>query len=630
MRSTFARHFTPALAFVCLISTAAGDEPQEPASAAKEGSRDAGPNDAASAKVQAQTEGAVSPAKKAVQDTKSSATDSPVTSTATTSANDPGAVRAQTKERLKALTPAADKPDSAQAKALREVLEQRLQWLDDWDKEEKALNEAEHPEKTPEHLAGQLKADLERLRAALDQAAKDPLSLLPESFRKSSEAITSKLLAEMKDALDAAKDEFAQATTDLESVHSSADQKSNSAIAALRAERDKIHQLCTTLPARRTEHEAALASADTGDAHELAQESLTTFEWEARVDEARLKAKEAQIALETKLADLAEPQLQFREARRELAKRTLDMLQTQYRTLVDRQQADLQRAAAHEEVRAAETNDPLERFCARQNAELLDLETRALKDEHAQQTNPEFSREVQMLADRAQRDLASLKQLVEAGRAGALVALRLKNDYRRLEFERANVARTDLARASGEIARYENMLTAVELDLVNGARDERFALDGLLEALPPVRRAEAIRLAEAHEAKHRALLLRRRAALEKLADRAQEIHQQVLRRLKTLDDQYAYVRTHIFWMRDEEPMGPSTLEPVPREFRRLARSVFRIAAETGDRSNWGMMSVPFALLFFTAAVLPWPLHRFRVFLGRRLAGEHGSRQHETA
>jgi hypothetical protein len=157
-------------------------------------------------------------------------------------------------------------------------------------------------------------------------------------------------------------------------------------------------------------------------------------------------------------------------------------------------------------------------------------------------------------------------------------------------------------------------LTAVELDLVNNARDERFVLDGLLENLPPARRPELLALAQEHETQHRALLLERRAALEKLADRAQAVHKQVIRRLRTLDDQYAFVRTHIFWMRDEEPIGPATLSPVPSEFRRLAHSVLRIAGETGVRANWGKITLEFALLFMTAIALPWPLHRARALL----------------
>ncbi len=52
---------------------------------------------------------------------------------------------------------------------------------------------------------------------------------------------------------------------------------------------------------------------------------------------------------------------------------------------------------------------------------------------------------------------------------------------------------------------------------------------------------------------------RSRAVLEKLARRAEQTHTRVVRRLRTLDDQYGFIRTHIFWLRDQEPIGLSTL-----------------------------------------------------------------------
>ena len=94
------------------------------------------------------------------------------------------------------------------SKALREILEERLHWLDEWDKAAKALHDAEHPEPSPERQAAELKAELERVKALLDQAAKDPEALLPAVFRNPAGQLTDAARAEMKEALDAAKGEL--------------------------------------------------------------------------------------------------------------------------------------------------------------------------------------------------------------------------------------------------------------------------------------------------------------------------------------------------------------------------------------------------------------------------------------
>src|SRR5262249_40490172 len=154
-----------------------------------------------------------------------------------------------------------------------------------------------------------------------------------------------------------------------------------------------------------------------------------------------------------------------------------------------------------EKDRAERANDPLERYKAKRRAELLDLRALLNRDESALAASPDLSETQQReLANRAEADFLGLKQLVEEGHASALVALRLKNDSRRLSYERDAVARNELARASNELTRWENALTAVELDLVSDAHDDRFLLDALLETLPASRRAEALAMSEALEA----------------------------------------------------------------------------------------------------------------------------------
>ena len=80
--------------------------------------------------------------------------------------------------------------------------------------------------------------------------------------------------------------------------------------------------------------------------------------------------------------------------------------------------------------------------------------------------------------------------------------------------------------------------------------------------------------------KHRSLLMRRQRALEKLVTRASHTLVQVTRRLGILDREYGFIRTNIFWVRDQEPIGLLTLTQGAREFNVLVKGLLRLAKET--------------------------------------------------
>jgi hypothetical protein len=522
------------------------------------------------------------------------------------SAADVAAAKAETAGRLQSLAQPDDQADPASSRELKEILERRLHWLQQWEMAVQARNQAEHPPDDPEKQAAKAKADLERAQALLEQAAKDPSRLLPERFRVPDDRATGAMLAELKEAIDAVQGELEKLSA------SGVAQTTTNNLAKLRDERDEVRHDCARLAAKRSEREQAVKSAANAAARDLARERLINLEWEARANTEWLIAKEAALALETKRAAAAELELQLMEVHRQLTRKTLEMMQRRYSALAERQQLALKRAAAHEEDRAAKSNDPLERFRARRAAELLELKGQLLKDQRTLASSPSLSPEDQAeRADRAEQDFAKLRKLVKDGHSSALVAIRLKNDFRRLSHERALVARTDLARSANETTYYENALTAVELELVNDAQGDRLLLENLLEVLPVGRHPEAIAVYEQQEAERRALLEQRRKVLDDLVNRAERTHQEVLRRLRALDAEYTFVRTHIFWVRDAEPLGPKTLGQGQTEVRRVARAVFRVGLEACDFSLWGRLSAEFALLALGALVLPWPIWHAR-------------------
>jgi potassium efflux system protein len=523
-------------------------------------------------------------------------------------------VRAETAERLKRLAKGPD-PDSTAAalasKGLREVLEERLHWLDEWDKAAKARHDAEHPEPSPDRQGAEMRADLERVKALLDQAARDPEALLPGVFRRQAGQMSEASRAEMKEALDAAKGELKDWKAKLEKLRADTATSSNS-LSPLRVERDRIHQRVVALKSRNDEREAAVAAARTPEEAELARERLVNFSWESRVESERLLVQEALLTLEVTRNDLSALTLQDFEAHAQLAGRTLERMQERYRIVSDLQERNLKRAAVSEQKRAASADDPLEKYRGRRKAELLDLQAQVLKCENALATSQFPSLEDQQgLADRARADFAGVKHLLDDGRVSHLDALRLNNDFRRIGPERARIVSHELAAASAQLAYYENALSGVEIDLINDSRDDRLQHEDLLERLPKSRHPDAWAIFQDVEAQHLALLERKRLALEKLAARAEQTHEEIIRRLKTLDDQYGFIRTHIFWVRDQEPMGVATLAQCRREFALLGRSLFALMQEASDRSLWGRVSPEFAVASLALIGLPLPLRKLR-------------------
>ena len=523
-----------------------------------------------------------------------------------------GRARAGAEARLKELT-ADPKKDNPASKLSREVLERRLKLLAEWKEAADQREQAEHPTPSPEQEAAECRVELDRTRALLEQANKTPEALLPEAFgtvaagaaAKSAEA----RLAEMKEAIDAARAEIKERATELETLRGEAAKPHAGEVATLRAERDKIHQSMAVLIAGRAEREAATASAGSPEARELARDRFTNYEWECRVEAERLAAKEARIALATKRGELGSLRLQAKAGRVELDHRLLGLMEKRYALQSETQQNDLKQAVAKEETKAAHTDDVLERYRAKRSVDLLEREAEAVAYEKAAATTrPGLSvSEQTALADEAGNNFEKLKTMLSDGNVSPLDVLRLKNEFRRIGPVRTAIVRGDLTEIKSLLSTYENALADAEIDLINDSRDDRYDREALLDKLPDQRRREADIMLDAMEVRHRGLLNRCRDVLQSLAQRTEDTQTQILRRIQILDEQYAFIRTHIFWVRDAEPVGPATLGHARNEAVRGVRALAKLTAETWDRTLWGRVAPDFLLAIVGLVVLPWPL-----------------------
>jgi potassium efflux system protein len=504
-------------------------------------------------------------------------------------------------------------------KPQQKLLQDRLHWLDEHAKLAVALKKSSGPESSPERQSDQLKAELKQLQAMLAQTNENPGTLLPPAFGKHSGTATGALVSEMKDAIEATTHEVGEWKSKAELLKSGkAEREATKKKSA--AERDKTFQLVTALKARDLEFEKAVIDAQSAEGAQLARDRLINYQWQVRVESLRLQVIEAEIALEAKLADVRELEAQVCYAHIQLAARELDQMRARFRAESDKQESDLARAAADEKSKAQWSRDPIERFRARGTAELLELEAQVLKYEQALATSPSPSfEEQQTLADRADHDFVRIKELLEDGTVSRLDAIRLNNEFRLIGPERDQLMRNDMATVEARLQFFEEALTNVEIELLQNSLHDRYEHELLRERVAPERLAEGEALLNDLERQHRVILLRRRAALEKLSERASRTLQQVSRRLSILDQEYGFIRTQIFWVRDQDPLALGTFWQGAREVNYLIKALLRLAQETTTASLWGRPSAEFMAMCLAVLALPVIFRKLRRTLGGMIA-----------
>ena len=495
--------------------------------------------------------------------------------------------------------------DSGTKKTLPMLLQDRVRLLNEYEAATIALQKTTHPDPSPDQEAAEARAELRRLRDVLAQATQSPEALLPQIFRGHSTKVSSALGSEMKDAIEAAGNELKEWKTKLENLRAET-AKWKSLANARRSARDSLFQRVTALTAKSSEYKSAVTDASSGEERRVAQERLINFECQSRVETLRLRVVEGELALETKMAELRDLRAEIFRTHVQIANKTLAPMQARYRTVAEDQDRDLTKAKVDEENKARVADDPLERFRARRTAELLALESLVNRSEQALVISPSPSYEEQKTkADRADFDYANIKELLDDGKVSRLDAFRLNNEFRRIGPERDRLIKNELAAIEAQLQFYEDTLTTVELELLQTSLHDRFEHDLLRERLPASRWTEGEILIADLEAKHRALLLRRQRALEKLSEAASHTHVQVSRRLRILDQEYGFIRTTIFWVRDQEPIGPLTLKQGAREFNGLINGLLRLVKEIVKPGLWGQPSGEFMAI--AAALLASPI-----------------------
>ncbi|WP_337176681.1 hypothetical protein [Paludisphaera sp.] len=535
------------------------------------------------------------------------------------------ALRADATARLKELAPPADgeekvEPDPERKvadKALVEILEARLRKLDDHDKLAADLAEAARPEADPARKIAEAKAEIADVESRLTQ----PIEALTPPLFRGDGPVDPASRDQMKEVIAAARKDVADYQEKIAAAPADPEKEARAAIAALKAERDKVSQNLESIKARAE----ALASAPEPEApaeRRQAAERAVDVRVDVAVEALRLQVAERKLARAAKSAEAAAVDRTRWVVRDRLARRMLEPMEARFRKIAEAQEHDLQRQARTELAKADRELEPIARYRAERQAELLDLEAAVVKTEQVATVSVEPSlEEMKKQATVASSKFARIRQLVEGEekRPGRIDVLHINADYKRLQPERRRIEREERAVVSKRLADHVNMLASVELSQIEDGLLDQIDLDDLLDRLPPDRHAEATAAWREMEDKHTGLLRRRRDALEQLVRREQATLDEIDRRLEILEEATSFIRTHLFWVRDQDPIGGVTVSLAAGEARRLARVAAGLAHGTATTTGWKSAKPEFLAAAAAVALLPLGILRVRLALKRKLA-----------
>jgi potassium efflux system protein len=281
----------------------------------------------------------------------------------------------------------------------------------------------------------------------------------------------------------------------------------------------------------------------------------------------------------------------------------------------------LEKQAELQEKKAEQEKDPLKRYQAGRTAELLKLEAEVVNYERVLAAGTGLSLEEQRgLAVRAESNLERIKGVLGEGQLSEYDLLLLNADYREIEPQRDRIRRNEQAKVEALVRDFANALTSAELELIEDSLVDQVERDALLEALPTERHAEADKLVVDMENKHRNLLTRRRDALRQLVQATSETRDQINRRLALLDEGYNYIRTHLFWIRDQPPLSLSTFTRAVGEVRwRVIQGLVGLAEESVAPRSWRRVTPEFLAAGLLSLTLPIGVFRVRSIVKQRLS-----------
>ena len=456
---------------------------------------------------------------------------------------------------------AASPTDSAMDKQLRELLQDRLGWLEEYDKATIDLKKATAPERSPEQQWPTPRSSWAGSRRSWRRRPRGRSRLLPAAFRGGDGRRSSAhLSAEMKDALEAATNDLKEWKAKLETLRTEVanwEAQQN----ARRAERDKLFQRVASLKARAARARRGRRRRRRPASARLAQERLVNAEWESRVEAMRLQVVEAADRAwrpswrrpRAELAGLPGPG----PGRGEDARADAESLSRGRRPARTHPEGEGGRRGEHGAAvgrsPGAVPRPPHGRPAGARGPG---------RQERAGRWRPAPRRRWTSSAawpTTPRPTSPGSRPLLDDGRVSRLDAIRLNNDFRRIGPERDRLLRNEMAIVETRLQYYEDALTNVEIELLQDSLHDRYELDLLRERLPAV----AMGRGRDDPGRARAEASGAAGAAPGGPGAADRLHGADARPGRAaagiLDEEYWFIRTHIFWVRDQEPIGLGTI-----------------------------------------------------------------------
>ena len=383
---------------------------------------------------------------------------------------------------------------------------------------------------------------------------------------------------------------------------------------AIAEQSTRLEALPNLIAETRKESEAAEKNASLLDEESKSAKTETERKLiDLRLENAQL---EKQIALKsikilTEEADLAADLEPVLNAELELAEKQLERLEQElelYSKAYEQQLAKAQQqkvdSLVRKEKEAATAKTPTARFIAEWEAELSRSEkNKGDLEQFVVGLERDAADQDKRLATEKE-ELAGFRELLNQAGASGRAADRIKLTLQQLKLRRRVLTRPFRPGFSQTLNEYRDRRFIIE-DTLFSIRDRwKEGVDTGLAQLPEGEKAAFKAAAAALLTRYRAALQDEKGLLTEAIRLGQQIQITLLARMDTLNELERFIRSRVFLLRDDKPVGVEVLKPIGSEIRNLALWTHKIVS--AEMTTWlveilrSPMAIFYGLILFIA------------------------------
>ena len=323
---------------------------------------------------------------------------------------------------------------------------------------------------------------------------------------------------------------------------------------------------------------------------QIASKSIKTLTQEADL------AADLEPVLNTEL-ELAEKQLERLEQELELYGKAYEQLLA----LAQQQKVD---SLARKEKEVATAKTPAARFIAEWEAELSRSEkNKGDLEQFIVGLERDAADQDKRLATEKE-ELAGFRELLKQAGASRRAADRIKLTLQQLKLRRRVLSRPFRPGFSQTINGYRDRRFIIEDTLFSIRERWKEGIETGLAQLPEGEKAAFKAAAAALLTSYRAALQAEKGLLTEAISLGQQIQITLLARMDTLNALERFIRSRVFWLRDDKPVGVEVLKPIGSEIRNLALWSNKIVS--AEMTTWlaenlrSPMAIFYGLILFIA------------------------------